>query len=93
MSLSLPPIVHSSMKKHMGPEPSYVIDGSNGVLFERESSSSLEGAIVKMIDDRVHLNRMQRNAFVRYEELTTPSLGARILRVINSISGGINENS
>ena len=30
MSLSLIPIVHSDLTKHMGPEPSYIKDGKNG---------------------------------------------------------------
>ena len=83
MSLSLPPIVHSSMSSHMGPEPSYVVNGKNGILFEKDSINSLISAIKRSMDASKQCQNLQKNAYATYEILTTPNLGQRILAVID----------
>ncbi|MBR9911302.1 MAG: glycosyltransferase family 4 protein [Gammaproteobacteria bacterium] len=93
MSLSLPPIVHSSMDKHLGPEPSYVVEGENGVYFERESLDSLVGSIKKLYEDPSCIERMQRKSFSTYRHLTNPSLGQRMLSIINELIEANGESS
>lgn len=87
MSLSLPPIVHSDLKSHMGPEPSYILDGINGVLFERDSLSSLVEAIEGVLSDNVLLKSLKINSFETYSRLTTPSLGERFSKIIDEVGG------
>ena len=92
MSLSLPPIVHSCLTQHMGPEPSYIIDGINGIFFERNDKASLVIAITKIHKDKELLNKLQANAFGTYQKLTRPSLGGRILKILNEVIS-VDENS
>lgn len=92
MSLSLPPIAHSSLTQHMGPEPSYIIDGINGVFFERNDNASLVVAITKIYTDKKFLIKLQANAFRTYQKLTRPSLGKRILKILNGVIS-VDENS
>ncbi|MEY8216599.1 MAG: glycosyltransferase [Colwellia sp.] len=93
MSLSLPPIVHSSMDKHMGPEPSYINNGDNGLLFEKDSLRSLTDIIESLMGNNKALNDMQSSAFKTYQRITTPSLGLRIKKIVENVVRGENENS
>lgn len=85
MSLSLPVIIHSDMSRHMGPEPSYVVDGINGVCFKRGDLASLEDSILNIRGDKALLGTMQRNAFLRYGELVNPPLHTRFAAIIDSV--------
>jgi glycosyltransferase involved in cell wall biosynthesis len=93
MSLSLPPIVHSDLAQQMGPEPSYIVNGVNGLLFKRHSVESLVSSINKLMGDRALLNRIQLSAYLQYEALTTPSLGQRLLKIIKDVVGGGREST
>lgn len=86
MSLSLVPVVHSSLHKHMGPEPSYVVDGVNGVTFKREDLCSLQSALKGLLEDRERIDQIQRSAFERSEELTKPSLGERLENILTGVT-------
>lgn len=83
MSLSLPVIIHSQMKKHMGPEPSYVIDKYNGLTFERDNYKSLEKSIRDLFTDKTLLYNMQSNAYSTYKKITIPDLSERFSKIIN----------
>ncbi|WP_372739251.1 glycosyltransferase [Neptunomonas sp.] len=86
MSFSLPPIVHSTMSKHMGPEPSYVKDGFNGQYFERENFFSLKKAIQLMYEkDKHQLSIIQKNAFLDYKSIVNPPLSERIDSIISKV--------
>ena len=85
MSLSLVPITHSVLHEHMGPEPSYIKDGQNGVLFEKDSINSLTTSITKIKSNTKLLEKMQNNAFDTYKKLTNPSLGQRIIAVLKKV--------
>ncbi len=85
MSLSLPPIVHSSMCEHMGPEPSYINNGHNGMLFEKNCAMSLSGCVKNMKTKVNMLNAMQSEAFSTYQHITSPSLGRRIKFIIDDV--------
>jgi len=66
MALGLPVVVHSDIQRHMGPEPAYVIDGVNGVLFQRSNVESLIKSLVQLrdsIDDRNYLSIQALNHF------------------------------
>ena len=86
MSLSLPPVVHSNMRCHMGPEPSYIKDGFNGVLFERGDKKSLQNALRAVSNNQRKLRSLQQNAFETYKAITNPSLGQRMTLTLNEVS-------
>jgi glycosyltransferase involved in cell wall biosynthesis len=85
MSLSLAPIAHSSLHLHMGPEPSYICDKSNGILFKRNSEKSLTKAILKLKHNPSLLSSVQKKAFESYKNLTNPTLGQRLKKIINQV--------
>ncbi|GAB6069238.1 hypothetical protein JCM30760_03350 [Thiomicrorhabdus hydrogeniphila] len=88
-SLSLPPIIHSEMHSHMGPEPSYVVNNFNGIYFKRNSLKSLQEAISKLVNNPTQLSNMQHNTFKTYTKLTNPSLPERFDAIIQEV---LNEN-
>ena len=83
-SLSLPPIAHNNMKQQ-GPEPSYIVSGENGLLFEQDNPEQGIFNMLKIVFSEPHkLKYMQANAFKTYKDLTQPSLAMRILSIINN---------
>lgn len=84
MSLSLPPLTHGEMTKHMGPEASYVQHGKNGWLyFPRNDFGELARSALElweMPEEKMKL--MQKAAFECYRGLSTPSHATRILQII-----------
>lgn len=83
MSLSLPVIVHSEIKKHMGPEVSYVIDKYNGFFFKQNNYESLQKTIKNIfIEKNEDIKPLQINAFHTYKNITTPSLSERFTKII-----------
>jgi glycosyltransferase involved in cell wall biosynthesis len=82
MSLSLPVVVHGDLRKHMGPEVSYVENDINGIFFERYNQKSLEENLKKILNDKDKLLEMQKNAFERYKLIVDPSLSERLLKII-----------
>jgi glycosyltransferase involved in cell wall biosynthesis len=83
MSLSLPPIAHGAMHLHQGPEPGYIEDGVNGLLFDHsDPERSLEETIHKLLSDSAQLRKMQQAAYQTYAALTTPPLADRLLKAL-----------
>ncbi len=83
-SLSLPPITHNDMKNHQGPEPSYIVSGENGLLFEQENpEQGIMDALKEIFDNPQKLKHLQTNAYKTYEMLTQPSLAMRMFNIIN----------
>ena len=77
----------------MGPEPSYINNGDNGLLFEKDSLRSLTDIIESLMGNNKALNDMQSSAFKTYQRITTPSLGLRIKKIVENVVRGENENS
>ncbi|MDD5460861.1 MAG: glycosyltransferase [Methylococcales bacterium] len=78
MALSLIPIVHDRADRHMGPEPSYVVDGVNGYTFNYSNPvSSLLEVFIDVFGSNNRKNLMM-NAWKTYMELTSPSLAKRM---------------
>jgi glycosyltransferase involved in cell wall biosynthesis len=85
MSLSLIPIVHSSLERHMGPEPSYIKDGYNGFLFDRNNAISLAKNIKKaLFSENIDV---ASNAFATYMKLSNPSMGEKFINIIQAFIG------
>lgn len=83
-ALRLPPVVHSDMPAHMGPEPSYVLEGVNGMLFPREKKSSGILAALEKIWDMPAARYLELSAaaFAKYEHLNSPSMGQKMVSIL-----------
>lgn len=84
-SLKLPPIIHSNIYQHMGPEPSYVIEGVNGLTFNRDGGVESIYLAIKnawSLPSKSYLN-LVNNAFSEYQRLNNPPLEYRIISSIN----------
>lgn len=82
MSLSLIPFIHGFMSKHMGPEPSYVLDQINGVLFERDSVESLVDKIEILLDEKTDISSLSNNAYAAYVSLSKESMASKLIGFI-----------
>ena len=63
MCLGLCPIFHSSIHLHEGPEPSFVTNGENGILFKRNSSESFKETLISLYKNSDYLNKIRFNAY------------------------------
>ncbi|WP_152662841.1 glycosyltransferase [Halomonas sp. HG01] len=82
--LSLPPIVHSNLHEHMGPEPFYISNGKNGFFFNKDDPyESLREVLLKVIGlDEGELSRVGESAYEQYVDLNSPPLGERLAELI-----------
>lgn len=83
-ALRLPPLVHSDMQSHMGPEPSYIKDGVNGMLFSREQKSDGIAAALEKIWEMpaTEYQTLSSAAFAEYERLNSPSMGEKMVEIL-----------
>jgi glycosyltransferase involved in cell wall biosynthesis len=83
MALSLPVIIHNDGRRH-GPEASFIQHGINGLLYDYANpEESLYDALKSLTSDPTLLAKMQSAAFAEYQDLTNPSLAARIWTIIS----------
>jgi len=79
MSMSLIPLVHSDIKSHMGPEPSYIMNGYNGYTFDGYDSDSIENALRKLMATTPDSKfEVASNAYLTYVDLNSPSMSEKI---------------
>lgn len=81
MSLGLPVIVHNNLSKHMGPEPSYVVDGVNGLLFERNNLESLTQKIKLLSQDDSLRKELALNSLDTFNRLSSPSMSEKFCKI------------
>ena len=84
-SLRLPPIVHDDIYSHMGPEPSYIKNGINGITFKnilkpQTISEALINTWNMPLEQYLHLSN---TSFSEYERLNNPSMETKILQILN----------
>lgn len=85
MGLSLVPVVHDQLHRHMGPEPGYVKDGINGRLFERAAGApSLARCLEDTLAQPQTAAALGAAAWRTYRELTEPALGERLARIFGA---------
>ena len=83
MALSLVPVVHDRLDLHMGPEPSYIRSGENGLNFRfSHAVDSLAHALEAALTDRVLRQRLGTAAYQTYVDLTRPALSRRFLQAM-----------
>jgi glycosyltransferase involved in cell wall biosynthesis len=84
--LSLPPLVHDELQRHMGPEPGYVEEGSTGFFYPRE------GGVDALADTLRRIWTMSPDAmcaasaaaYSKYQQLNSPTLGRRLAEIVRA---------
>lgn len=82
MSLSLIPVIHDDLTKHMGPEPSYINAGINGVTFKRDNSTSLADAIECLLSNQRLSAKLSVSAFDTYVSLSKPTMAEKLIDIM-----------
>lgn len=85
MALGLPVIVHSNIHKHMGPEPSYVIDGVNGLLFSRDDVDDLAYKIRILANDKQYRAKLANAALTTFNNLRKPTMAEKIVKILELV--------
>lgn len=87
--LSLPPLVHDELQRHMGPEPGYVEEGNSGYFYPREGGvEGLVDTIRKVWGVEPEAMRLAAAAaFSKYQQLNSPTLGRRLAEIVRSAVG------
>lgn len=82
LALRLPPLIHSNQYKHMGPEPSYVINNENGFTFNG-SSEDLEIVLNRIwFIDKQRFKKISDSSNMTYTRLISPSSSEKIYNVL-----------
>jgi glycosyltransferase involved in cell wall biosynthesis len=85
MALSLAVVTHNKLSRHKGPEPSFIQDGVNGILYDHGGrEESLYRTLKVLAQDPARVAQMQRAAFARYRELVNPSLAVHLWGIIGA---------
>ena len=85
MALGLPVIVHSDIFNHMGPEPSYIKNNVNGLLFERNNVESLSEAISLLVEEKKLRMRLAVEALQTFNQLATPTMANKIAKIVGVV--------
>ncbi|PPC74952.1 hypothetical protein C4K68_23560 [Pokkaliibacter plantistimulans] len=85
MSLGLPVIIHSSTDMHMGPEPAYIEDKYNGILFERKNKQSLVSAMKEIIENKPLRLNLAQNSLEAWNELSKKSMAESLLEIMKNL--------
>ncbi|MBN3788774.1 glycosyltransferase family 4 protein [Burkholderia sp. Ac-20353] len=86
--LSLPPLVHDQLSKHMGPEPEYVEHLKTGFLYSQSGGADALSATLKYIWSLSpeELREIASRAFIKYQHLNAPSLGRRLAHIVDQVA-------
>ncbi|HAT1613306.1 TPA: glycosyltransferase family 4 protein [Raoultella planticola] len=87
MSLGLPVLIHGSMFDHMGPEPSYVVDGFNGIHFKKGDVDDLARKIVAICNNKKYALELGNNALNTFKLLSKPTMAEKLINIINRNAG------
>jgi glycosyltransferase involved in cell wall biosynthesis len=83
LSLSLPVVTHGDLSSHAGPEPSFIRNGVDGLLYDHtDPEESLYQAITSLAADRTRLAGMQDAALEGYQHLVNPPLSERFCSIL-----------
>jgi glycosyltransferase involved in cell wall biosynthesis len=82
MAFGLPVIVHGTIDKHMGPEPSYIENGVNGLTFSRDNVMSLAEKISLLKNDLTLRDKLAAGALRTFKSLESPPMHEKINRII-----------
>jgi glycosyltransferase involved in cell wall biosynthesis len=82
MALGLPVIVHGEIDKHMGPEPSYVVDGVNGLIFERNNIDSLSEKISLLVKNNELRYSLAQGALHTFKSMQCPTMAIKFVKIM-----------
>lgn len=85
MALGLPVVVHSDIQRHMGPEPAYVIDEVNGVLFQRGNIEALINSLVQLKNSIDYRNYLSVHALNHFNDSDGSQMGSNFFKIINQV--------
>ncbi|WP_324746156.1 glycosyltransferase [Pseudomonas veronii] len=83
--LGLPPLLHRNIEEHMGPEPSYIIENTNGFLFNPSSGENELSATLNNIWElpQQHLRNIANAAYTKYLDLNNPAMGDQFVQLVH----------
>jgi hypothetical protein len=84
--LSLPPLVHDELQRHMGPEPGYVEEGSTGFFYPREGGvDALADTLRRVWTMSPEMMRAASTAaYSKYQQLNSPTLGRKLAEIVRA---------
>ncbi|HDH7845989.1 glycosyltransferase family 4 protein [Raoultella ornithinolytica] len=82
MSLGLPVIVHNDIYQHMGPEPAYIKNMHNGLLFERDNNDDLVQKIILLCENNELVEKLSLNSLLAYDQLSKPSMASKLVKIL-----------
>lgn len=82
MALGLPVIIHGDISKHMGPEPSYVEEGVNGLLFDRKNIQSLSEKITLLLQDDDYRQKIALGSLATFKGLAKPTMSEKLSKIM-----------
>jgi len=94
MSLSLPVVTHDNLASHQGPEPSFIRNGVDGLLYDHtKPEQSLYESIKSLASNPMRLASMRQTAFKDYQHLANPPLSVRLASIICNGQSGVDFKS
>lgn len=82
MALGLPVVAHGEFKEHMGPEPAYLKDRYNALLFQRNDPRAFSKCVLAFYQSEELFNSMSQNALKTFDELSCPSMSDQFMKII-----------
>lgn len=82
-SLSLPPLVKKSIEQHMGPEPAYITNNSNGFLFDADEDLSKTIISIFSLPPDKYLEK-SKEALNTYIKLSSVNFAESLLEIYES---------
>ena len=78
----LPVIVHDDFKSHMGPEPYYVKNNYNGLLFKKLSAISLSKKIYTIYKNKKLIKKLSKGSYETFSHLNKKKISTRLEELI-----------
>jgi glycosyltransferase involved in cell wall biosynthesis len=82
MAFGLPVIVHNDIAKHMGPEPSYVEHGKNGLTFQRGDLEDLASKINELKQSHELQAVLSGGAIETFKRLQSPPMHEKFAKIL-----------
>ena len=84
MALGLPTVCHSDLQHHMGPEPSYITNGENGLLFKRGDIETLKSKLIQLRDSKILQRKLGQGAHKTFTNLSKPSMAEKFASILKA---------
>lgn len=78
----LPVLVHDDLKFHMGPEPYYVKNNYNGLLFKRNSEESLLARIKLIYNNKFLIKKLSINSIKTFKNLNKVKMSEKFEKLL-----------